>query len=213
MFIIDVDDLRRQKRAFNSKFEQRMKEFNKGDGTTKKPWRIKFPLQQYACCCPTMRTYQGDICSSTCKDCFENGTAISNCRTCKCQCQTGIFVENDIITMATAKLRRDELEECKQVPDKNDCVDKNFAQVLSSLVQKGFESLLNSKSRLNEKNVLYAAAGHMSRLQMPSKEELHSLQQNLPLTTRLRASGANVCHALNADPRKKGKRHHWNGLR
>jgi hypothetical protein len=71
-------------------------------------------------------------------------------------------------------------------------------------VQKGFESLLNSKSRLNKKNVISAAAGHMSRLQMLSKEEMHSLQQNLPLTTRLRASGANVCHALNANPRKKG---------
>ncbi len=59
----------------------------------------------------------------------------------------------------------------------------------------------------------HTAAGHMSRLQMPSKEELHSLQQNLPLTTRLRASGGDVCHALNADSRKKGKGHHQNNLR
>jgi hypothetical protein len=105
------------------------------------------------------------------------------------------------------------LEERKQVPDKNDRVNNNFVQILSSLVQKRFESLLNSKSRLNKKNVLSAAAGHKLRLQMPSKEELHSLQQKLPLTMRLQASRANVCHALNADPRKKGKLHHQNGLR
>ncbi len=57
MFLINVNNLRRQKSAFNSEFKQRMKEFNKGDGTAKKPWRTKFPQQQYACCCPTMRTY------------------------------------------------------------------------------------------------------------------------------------------------------------
>jgi hypothetical protein len=89
----------------------------------------------------------------------------------------------------------------------------NFAQILSSSVQKGIESLRNSNSSLEKRNVLSAAAGYMSRLQMPSKEELHSLQQNLPLTTRLRASGADVHHALNADPRKKGKHHHQNNLR
>ncbi len=107
MFLIDVNNLRRQKSAFNSKFEQRMKKFNEGDRTAKKPWRTKFPQQQYAYCWPKMRTYQGNINSSTCKDCFKNGTTIPNCRTCKCQCQTGIFVKKDIITMAAAKLRRD----------------------------------------------------------------------------------------------------------
>jgi hypothetical protein len=44
-----------------------------------------------------------------------------------------------------------------------------------SFVQKGIESLRNSNSSLDEKNVLSATAGHMLQLQMPSKEELHSL--------------------------------------
>jgi hypothetical protein len=127
MFLINVNNLRRQKSAFNSEFEQRMKEFNKGDGTAKKPWRTKFPQQQYACCCPTMRTYQGDIHSSTCKDCTENGTAIPNCWTCKCQCQTGIFVEKDIITMAATKLRREELKERNQVSNNNDRANNDLA--------------------------------------------------------------------------------------
>ncbi len=115
--------------------------------------------------------------------------------------------------MATKKLHRDELEACKRVHDKDVWAHNNFGQILSSSVQKGTESLRNSNSSLDEKNVLSIATGHMSRLQMPSEEELHSLQQNLLLTMRLLASGANARHALNADPRKKGKRHHQNNLR
>jgi hypothetical protein len=115
--------------------------------------------------------------------------------------------------MATKKLCRDELEACDCVPDKDLHAHYNFEQILSSSVQKGIESLRNSNSSLDERNVLSAAAGHMSQLQMPSEEELHSLQQNLPLTKRLRASGADVRHALNADPGKKGKYHHQNNLR
>ncbi len=52
--------------------------------------------------------------------------------------QTRIFVEKDIIMMVATKLCRDKLDEHKQVPDKNDCTNNNFAQILSSLVQKGF---------------------------------------------------------------------------
>jgi hypothetical protein len=115
--------------------------------------------------------------------------------------------------MSIKKLRRDELEARERVPDKNLCRHNNFAQILSSSVQKGIESLRNSNSSLDKRNVLSAAAGHMARLQMLSEEELHSLQQNLPLPMRLQASEADVRHALNANPRKKGKRHHQNNLR
>jgi hypothetical protein len=94
---------------FNTNFEKRMLDFKEGDGTAKKPWQSNFPQQQYACCSPTMRTYQGDILSSTCRDCVSNGVTILDCRTCKCQCQTGIFLEKDITAMATKKLRRDKL--------------------------------------------------------------------------------------------------------
>jgi hypothetical protein len=81
------------------------------------------------------------------------------------------------------------------------------------LLRKRFNSLSKSNSGLNEKNVLSAAAGHISWQQMSCEEELHSLQQTQPLTTKLQASGADVQHALNADPRKKGKRHSQNNLR
>ena len=188
-----------------------MKDFE--SGSAKKPRRTKFPQQQYACCSPTMQTYRGDILSSTCKDCIKNGVAIPDCRSCKCQCQTGIFYEKDIIKMATAKLRRDELKaRGKHVPDKDERAFKNFAEILSSLVWDSIKCLTKSNSSLDERNVLSAAAALMSRKQMPSEDELHSLQKSQPLTTRLQGSGADVRNALEADPRRKGKRHYRNGL-
>jgi hypothetical protein len=164
------------KNAYNSDFEKRMKEFTNGVRTNK-PHRTKFLQQQYTCCCPTMRMYRRDIVLSTCKDCISNGFPIINCQTYKCQCQTSIFIKKDIIMMATNKLQNDELKAaCKHVSGKDECTHQNFAGILLSLVRKGFKSLLKSNSRLDEKNVLSAAAQHMSRQQMPSMEELQSLQ-------------------------------------
>ncbi len=121
--LVNVNDLRRDKEAFNTEFDWRMKDFE--CGTAKKPRRTKFPQQQYACCCPTMRTYRGDILSPTCKDCIKNGVAIPDCRSCKCQCQTGIFYEKDITKMATSELKARE-----QVTDKDERAFKNFAKIL-----------------------------------------------------------------------------------
>jgi hypothetical protein len=131
---------------------------------------------------------------------------------CKCQCQTGIFIKKDVISMANEKLQKDELKAREHIPNKDERAHRSFAQILASSVKQGFESLSNSKSKLDKNNVLSTAAGRMSRLQMPSKEELHSLQQNIPLSTKLRGSGANVRHSLNADPWKKGKRFSQNNL-
>jgi hypothetical protein len=175
MILIEATELRMQKAVFNSNFEKRMKEFT-DRVLTKKPHWTKFPQQQYACCYPMMRKYIEDIISLTCKDCISNGVAITDCRTCKSQCQTDIFLEEDIITMATDKLQNDELKACKHVPNKHEDAHQNFAEILLSSVRKGFESLSKSKSVLDEKNALSAAAGHMSWQHMPSKEELHSLQ-------------------------------------
>ena len=162
MILIEVDELRRQKTAINTDFNKRMSEFN--DGIVKKmPCRTNFPQHQYACCCPTMRTYCGDIISSTCKDCIKNGVAIPNCPMCKCQCQTGIFTKKDIMSMANEKLQKDKLKAHERIPDKDERAHRSFAQIpLANSVKQGFESLSNSKSRLDENNVLSAATGHMS---------------------------------------------------
>jgi hypothetical protein len=83
---------------------------------------------------------------------------------------------------------------------------------LSNSVKSGIKSLQSTNSLVNKTNVLSAAAGHLSRMQMPSEEELHTIQQNVMLTTKLRASGSDIRQTLNQDPRKKGKRHSQNGL-
>lgn len=211
MFLIDVDELRRQKDSYSSDFERRMAVFEGGVGT--KPRRTKFPQQQYACSCPTMRTYRGDIISSTCKDCIANGAAILDCRTCKCNCRTGIFFEKDVQCMAVAKAQKDEIKARQLAPDTKRRALINFGALLSNSVKNGIENLRRTDSIVDETNVLSAAAGHLSRLQMPSEEELHSIQQFVPLTTKLQASGGDVRQVLNANPRKKGKRHSQNGLR
>ena len=114
--------------------------------------------------------------------------------------------------MGLEKLHKDELNARERVPDKDQRARVNFSAILSRSVKQGFESLSKSNSSLDERNVLSAAAGHLSRQQMPSEEELHSLQQYCPLTTKLRGSGADVCQAFNADPRKKNRRFSQNNL-
>jgi len=114
--------------------------------------------------------------------------------------------------MGLDKLRKDELKARERIPDVDKRAHMNFAAVLSSSVKQGFQSLSKSNSSLDESNVLSSAAGHLSRQQMPSEEELHSLQQYCRLTTKLRATGADVRQALNADPRKKGRRFSQNNL-
>ena len=86
----------------------------------------------------------------------------------------------------------------------------HFGGLLAGAFRDGMDSLTKSKSELKKSN---AAAGHLSRLQMPSEEELNALQQHVRLSTRLRASGRDVRDATNVDPRKKGKRHDRNSLR
>ena len=98
------------------------------------------------------------------------------------------------------------------IPDTDQRPLKNWTIFVSSVCES-FKLLSSSKLSLDETNVLSAATGHMMRQQTSSKAELHSLQQHLPLITKLHATRADKCHALNSNPRKKGKRHCQNGLR
>ena len=150
-----------------------------------------------------MRTYRGDLLSSMCKDCKANGAAIANCRMCKCVCRTGIFFEKCIQKVATLKLvRANNLKARGRIPITDARSVANFVGLLASAFRDGVASLTTSKSVHSESNIFSAAAGHLSRLQMLSAEELHSLQQRVLLSM-----------TLHADPWKKGKRHDRNNLR
>jgi hypothetical protein len=143
-----MDELRRQKDSFNSVFKRRMAEFEHRVGT--KPSRTKHPQQQYACSCTRMHTFRGDILSSTCKDCIANGVAITDCQTCKCNCQTGIFTEKDIQAMAIEKTQKDDLHARELVPDAERRAFANLGNLLSNSIKGGIESLRSTNSTINE---------------------------------------------------------------
>jgi hypothetical protein len=56
MFIVKPNELRRQKDAYNAKFQRRLDLLN-NSGVGAKPCRVKHPQQLYACSCTTMRNY------------------------------------------------------------------------------------------------------------------------------------------------------------
>ena len=111
--------------------------------------------------------------------------------------------------MASKNLQQDELKlkAHGRIPDTMTCSIANFGGLLASAFNDGMESLMKSKTELTKNNIYSAAAGHLSRLQMPSKEVLCVLQTHVPLTTRMQGTGRDVRDASNADPQKKGKRH------
>jgi hypothetical protein len=87
-----------------------------------------------------------------------------------------------------------------------------FGRLFAGTFNDGMESLVKSMLELTKSNVYSAATGHLSRLQMPSEEELGVLQMHVPLTTRMQGTGRDVRDARNADPWKKGKQHDCNSL-
>jgi hypothetical protein len=211
MILIDPNDLRRQKNEYNIEFQRRMEAFERGVGT--KPRRVKHPEQRYACSCPTMRTWRADVASSTCKDCIANGAAIPDCRICRCNCQTGTFTEKEIQPMAVNKAMKDDLQARQLASGVQQRAFNNLGNILSNSIRDSVKSIISTKSVMNETNVLSAAAGFASRMSMNSEEELHALQQCVPVTTRLHASGTDVQQVLSQQPWRKGKRHIQNCLR
>ena len=153
-----------------------------------------------------------DITSSTCKDCFSNGAAIPDCQSCKCNCQTGTFTEKEIQPMAFSKAMKDDLQALQLAPDVQQQAFNNLVNILSNSIMDGVKSINSTKLVMNVSNVMSAAAGFASRMQMNSDKEMHALQQCVPITTRLHASGADVQQVLSQHPWKKGKRHIQNGL-
>ena len=106
-------ELQKQWNEFERDFSKKLKEYEKktkgkGKGEAKKARKTGYPEMHYACACQNMRTYHGDIASSTCKDCKARGyvNIVENkpdCRTCMCQCQAGVFTMKDIDKLAVKR--------------------------------------------------------------------------------------------------------------
>jgi hypothetical protein len=63
---------------------------------------------------------------------------------------------------------------------------------------EGFDTLLNSKSKNSENNVLAATATSMSGKQLKSKELQHAIQNSLgTLSTKLHLTKQDACKILN----------------
>jgi hypothetical protein len=114
--------------------------------------------------------------------------------------------------MAVSKAMKDNLQARQLVPDVQQQAFNNLGNILSNSIRDGVKSINSTKLVMNVTNVMSAAAGFALRMQMNSEEELHALQQCVPITTRLHASGADVQQILSQHPWKKGKRHIQNGL-
>ena len=112
-------ELQKQRNEFERDFLKKLKEYEKtkgkGKGKAKKPRKTGYPEMHYACACTHMRTYRGDIASSTCKDCKARGyvNILENkpdCKTCMCQCQAGVFTMKDIDKMVVKRGERTEMK-------------------------------------------------------------------------------------------------------
>ena len=177
-------------------------------GSRKKPWHTKFSQQKYACCCPMMRTYCGDVLLSTCKDCKKHGKAIPNYRPCKCQCQTGIFWRRTSKPWPTRSYAWMSYWPARESQTWISTQWRTWWQWLQALFLKVSSFFWAQRQLLmdNEKmsSLLHLDVDHTCRYQ--------ARKSCTPFSSMF-LSPRYVRDVANANRRKKGKRHYQNGLR
>ena len=178
------------------------------------------PQQKFGCLCPRMRTYCGDIKSSTCKDCIERGFVsaimiegrrVPNCPTCQCQCDVGMFFEKDIQAIRVATARKKEIEAREKQPDDSQRAMASLGSVLKDSVIQGINTLQSTKSTISEDNAMSATTSRLSWQTWVSEADMHAGQRFFgPPTTKLRSTGQDVGALLGG--RGKGQRWKQNNL-
>lgn len=211
--------LKQGKRDHERKFQKRMTDYDNledGEHPKKKPRRTGAPQQEYCCACNTMRTMRGCVLSGTCKLCKDNEEVgcpfDSNCSMCACTCNIGVFTESQIMEIQIKAVTQKEMKARKTEENPFKCSVDYLGVRIKSAVVDGMYSLIQSSSTVKSADILSAGAAQLSKTGMRSEEELHRLQQRLPLTTKLNASGGDVRSAL-MNPLSKGARHYQNRLR
>ena len=101
--------------------------------------------------------------------------------------------------MAVSKAMKDDLQ-AHHLADVQQQAFNNLGNILSNYIRESVKSINSTKSVLNVRNVMSAAAGFASWMQMNSEEELHALQRCVPITTKLHASGTDVQQVLSQHP-------------
>jgi len=187
----DPKEIKKQQNEYERDFLKKVKEYEKttkgngngkGKGDAKKPRKTGYPEMHYACACPHMRTYRGDIASSTCKDCKARGyvNILENkpdCKTCMCQCQAGVFTMKDIDKLAVKRGERSELKARAKQASSDTRMRESLETIIKSSIQDGIASLKKSSSEVDDDNMMSAAAAFMSRKQFRSEEEMHAAQR------------------------------------
>ena len=114
-----------------------------------------------------MKTYRGDIQSTTCVVCKKRGfvnmievnTIMQpDCPTCKCQCDIGVFTESQIQPLAIQAASNK-----VQAARNDNQTDENrgmaaLGSLLSGAISNGMTQLVSSKSIITSDNAMSAAA-------------------------------------------------------
>jgi hypothetical protein len=210
-------ELKKQQDDYEREFLKKKKDYVKlkGKGEVKKSRHTAYLELHYACSCPYMRTYRGDIDSSTCKDCKVRGNVnvVKNkpdYTTCMCQCQAGVFTIKDINKLAAGEMV--ELKARTKQSSSDTRMRESLETIIKSSIHDGIASLQKLPSDVDDGSVMSAAAAVMSCKQYWSEEEMHATQRTTTLTTKLEAFGNDVQEFLNASSALKGKQAYRNNL-
>jgi hypothetical protein len=163
----DPKELKKQQEDYERKFSKKKKDNEKlkGKGEAKKPRCTAYPEIHYACSCPYMRTYHGDIDSSTCKDCKVRGNInivddTPDCTRCMCQCQAGVFMMKDIDKLAA---KCGIMVESKARTTKQSSFDTQIRESLETIIKSsihdGIASLQKLSSEVDDGNVISIVLG------------------------------------------------------
>ena len=170
-----------------------------------------------------MKTYRGDIQSSTCVVCIKRGyvnmielnTIMQpDCSTCRCQCDVGIFTESQIQPLAiqAASNSRKAARNGNQTDE-----DRGMAalgSLLRGAISNGMTQLVSSKSAITTNNAMSAAASSLSRETFTCEADMHGVQQMFgPPSTELKGTGIDVSIPLRAGKKTENeKRDYQNNL-
>jgi hypothetical protein len=173
----------------------------------------------YACACHTMRTLCGDVTSTTCTECMVRGyvevkDGYQVCKTCMCKCDTSVFNYRDIERMTILQVESQEAAAREIVPNVDTRARESLRNILRTSLIEGLDTLLKSKSKISENNVLAATAASMSRKQFKPEELQHAIQLSfVSLTAKLLSTKQDVFKILNIGWKEsQGKRFYQNQL-
>ena len=94
---------------------------------------------------------------------MKSRTAVQFVKTCMCKCDTGVFIYRDIARMTIQRDESEEAEAKEIIPNVDTRARVCLGNIVRTLLIEGLDTLLKSKSKTSEDNVLATMATSMSR--------------------------------------------------